>query len=65
VRRQWRSSGLRWHPDHGGDPATWLRKQRTYEALKAAASQPRWFDPSEATPKRIVAQRQSWPWRRS
>ena len=66
VRRQWRSSSLRWHPDHGGDPATWLRKQRAYEALKNAVSQPRWFDPGEATPRRIVAQRQSWswPWRR-
>ena len=66
VRRQWRRSSLRWHPDHGGDPATWLRKQRAYEALKNAVSQPRWFEPGEATPRRIVAQRQSWswPWRR-
>jgi hypothetical protein len=66
VRRQWRRSSLRWHPDHGGDPATWLRKQRAYEALKSAVSQPRWFEPGEATPRRIVAQRQSWswPWRR-
>lgn len=38
VRRHWRLSSLRWHPDHGGDPALWLRKQRAYGALKAARS---------------------------
>ncbi len=34
LRRHWRRSSLRWHPDHGGDPANWLRKQRAYEALR-------------------------------
>ena len=39
VRQHWRRSSLRWHPDHGGDPVVWLRKQRAYEALKRARSQ--------------------------
>ena len=39
VRQHWRRSSLRWHPDHGGEPALWLRKQRAYEALKRARSQ--------------------------
>lgn len=34
LRRHWRRSSLRWHPDHGGDPANWLRKQRAYDALR-------------------------------
>lgn len=38
VRRQWRRRSLAWHPDQGGDPADWLRKQRAYEALEAAIS---------------------------
>jgi hypothetical protein len=38
VCQQWRRSSLLWHPDHGGVPALWLRKQRAYEALKRARS---------------------------
>jgi hypothetical protein len=64
VRQQWRRASLRWHPDHGGHPATWLRKQRAYEALKGAASQARWFTPSAASPRRIGGRAQIWPWRR-
>ena len=64
VRQQWRRNSLRWHPDHGGHLATWLRKQRAYEALKCAASQARWFNPGEGSPKRISGRRPIWPWRR-
>ena len=46
VRQQWRRSSLRWHPDHGGDSATWLRKQRAYEALKDLRDQPSVEGPS-------------------
>ena len=40
LRRHWRRSSLRWHPDHGGDPAHWLRKQRAYEALRQLSRDP-------------------------
>ena len=40
LRRHWRRSSLRWHPDHGGDPANWLRKQRAYEALRQLVADP-------------------------
>ena len=40
LRRHWRRSSLRWHPDHGGDPAHWLRKQRAYEALRQLGADP-------------------------
>jgi hypothetical protein len=40
LRRHWRRSSLRWHPDHGGDPAIWLRKQRAYEALRLLQRDP-------------------------
>jgi len=33
LRRHWRRSSLRWHPDQGGDSETWLRRLRAYEAL--------------------------------
>ena len=75
VRQQWRRSSLRWHPDHGGDPATWLRKQRADEALKGAASPSRRVQPGEGEAKEIQGKRigghwmngkpQHGPWRRS
>lgn len=34
LRRHWRRSSLRWHPDQGGDNAAWLRRLRAYEALR-------------------------------
>jgi len=40
LRRHWRRSSLHWHPDHGGDPANWLRKQRAYEALRQLGRDP-------------------------
>jgi hypothetical protein len=52
VRQHWRRSSLRWHPDHGGDPVVWLRKQRAYEALKSArAQQAKAMPPRQAPPR--------------
>ena len=48
LRRHWRRSSLRWHPDHGGDPAHWLRKQRAYEALRQLSRDP-WASPLART----------------
>jgi hypothetical protein len=33
LRRHWRRSSLRWHPDRGGEHEAWLRRLRAYEAL--------------------------------
>jgi hypothetical protein len=33
LRRHWRRSSLRWHPDQGGNSEAWLRRLRAYEAL--------------------------------
>ncbi|MEB3199817.1 MAG: hypothetical protein VKK62_04735 [Synechococcaceae cyanobacterium] len=67
VRRQWRRRSLRWHPDHGGDPAVWLRKQRAYEALKLAGCSSglgiRSRGSSREVPGLISAQRRRSPWR--
>jgi len=62
VRRQWRRTSLRWHPDHGGDPATWLRKQRAYEALKNAREQTGLLRSPRAEPPRISARSRRWRW---
>jgi len=66
VRRHWRRSSLRWHPDHGGDPLVWLRKQRAYEALKRARSQAKDMPPRQAQPRQLGGRRRPWlwPWRR-
>jgi hypothetical protein len=40
LRRHWRRSSLRWHPDQGGDPDQWLRKQRAYDALMQLSRDP-------------------------
>ena len=64
VRRHWRRSSLRWHPDHGGDPLVWLRKQRAYEALKRARSQAKDMPPRQAQPKQLGGRRRFWPWPR-
>jgi hypothetical protein len=62
VRRHWRRSSLRWLPDHGGDPAVWLRKQRAYEALKRARSQAKGMPPGQAQPRQLGGRRRPWPW---
>jgi len=64
VRRHWRRSSLRWHPDHGGDPLVWLRKQRAYEALKRARSQVKDMPPRQAQPKQLGGRRRPWSWPR-
>ncbi len=63
VRQQWRRSSLRWHPDHGGDSATWLRKQRAYDALKDLRDQPSAEGPSQPSLS-APRSRRGWPWRR-
>lgn len=35
VRAIWRQGLLRWHPDQGGDPAAWPRRQAAYQLLEA------------------------------
>lgn len=35
VRRLYKRLGLKFHPDHGGDPEEWLRIQNAYEQAKA------------------------------
>jgi len=62
VRQHWRRSSLRWHPDHGGDPAVWLRKQRAYGALKNARAQGQEAAPSQAQPSQLGGRRRFWPW---
>lgn len=64
VRRHWRRSSLRWHPDHGGDPAIWLRKQRAYEGLNRARSQAEETPARQAQPRQLGNRRRPWPWRR-
>lgn len=65
VRRQWRRRSLAWHPDQGGDPADWLRKQRAYEALETAiGSLPASAAPVSPAPTAIPASRK-FRWRRS
>lgn len=64
IRQQWRRHSLRWHPDHGGDPAIWLRKQRAYEALKWARSDARPVNVGRAAgPRPISPGRRRFPWR--
>ena len=62
VRRHWRRSSLRWLPDHGDDPAVWLRKQRAYKALKRARSQAKGMPPGQAQPRQQGGRRRPWPW---
>jgi len=63
VRQHWRRSSLRWHPDHGGDPAIWLRKQRAYEALNRARGPAKEAPPRRAQARRLGGRRRFWPWR--
>ena len=35
VRATWRQNLKRWHPDQGGDPARWNRRNGAYELLAA------------------------------
>ena len=62
VRQHWRRSSLRWHPDHGGDPALWLRKQRAYGALNRAREQGQGLAPRPDQPRQLGGRRRFWPW---
>lgn len=64
VRQHWRRSSLSWHPDHGGDGALWLRKQRAYEALKRARAHGQGLVASLVLPAQLVGRRRFRPWRR-
>ncbi|MFQ6539853.1 MULTISPECIES: hypothetical protein [Aphanothece] len=35
VRATWRRNLMRWHPDQGGDPGLWPRRQTAYQLLEA------------------------------
>ena len=35
VRATWRRQLRQWHPDNGGDPERWLRRQAAYQLLEA------------------------------
>lgn len=70
LRRHWRRCSLAWHPDRGGDPQLWLRRQRAYEALKLLREAPHegWMSTDAAVrpPARPLLRSVRWrgPWRR-
>jgi len=69
VRRHWRRSSLRWHPDRGGDRRQWLRKQRAYESLQLLRDRSR-FGVASPVARRVLAtllpapRHPRAPWRR-
>ena len=63
IRQHWRRSSLRWHPDHGGDPDQWLRKQRAYQALEKARSLAGRYMPLQPQPLQLRPRRRRWRWR--
>jgi hypothetical protein len=62
IRQQWRRQSLRWHPDHGGDTATWLRKQRAYDALQLLKDHARDWLPAPLPPLLAARRARRW-WR--
>ena len=38
VRATWRHKLKQWHPDQGGDPQRWMRRNAAYQLLTA------WYD---------------------
>jgi hypothetical protein len=65
LRRHWRRSSLRWHPDHGGDPDQWLRKQRAYDALRQLGGDTlasRLGRRGASQRNLLAAPRRRWPW---
>ncbi len=69
VRRHWRRSSLRWHPDRGGDRRQWLRKQRAYESLRLLQDRSRFGIAAPIGGRGLAilrpAHRPAWPpWRR-
>ena len=62
LRRHWRRSSLRWHPDQGGDHAAWLRRLRAYEALRQLGRDGSARQLVQALPPPLPAARR-WRWR--
>lgn len=65
MRQHWRRSSLRWHPDHGGDPDQWLRKQRAYDALRQLGGDTlasRLGRRGASQRNLLAAPRRRWPW---
>ncbi len=62
LRRHWRRSSLRWHPDQGGDNAAWLRRLRAYEALRQLGRDGSARQLVQALPPPLPAARR-WRWR--
>ena len=46
VRATWRRQLRQWHPDSGGDPQRWLRRQAAYQLLEAWEAFARTINPS-------------------
>jgi hypothetical protein len=62
LRRHWRRSSLRWHPDQGGDNAAWLRRLRAYEALRQLGRDASARQLVQALPPPLPAVRRRWRW---
>ena len=62
LRRHWRRSSLRWHPDQGGDNAAWLRRLRAYEALRQLCRDASARQLVQALPPPLPAVRRRWRW---
>ena len=62
LRRHWRRSILRWHPDHGGDNAAWLGRLRAYEALRQLGRDAGARQLVQAMPAPLPAVRRRWRW---
>jgi hypothetical protein len=62
LRRHWRRSSLRWHPDQGGDNAAWLRRLRAYEALRQLGRDASARQLVQALPPPLPAVSRRWRW---
>ncbi|MEA5413647.1 hypothetical protein [Synechococcus sp. BA-132 BA5] len=65
LRRHWRRSSLRWHPDQGGDNGAWLRRLRAYEALRQLGRDPNARQLVKVLPPTLPARsrlRRPWRW---
>lgn len=63
LRRHWRRSSMRWHPDQGGDPQAWLRRLRAYEALRQLEQDSRARQLLRPPPTALPAVRPRSSWR--
>ncbi len=62
LRRHWRRSSLRWHPDQGGDNAAWLRRLRAYEALRQLSRDASARQLVRTLPPPLPAVSRRWRW---